>query len=167
MSTNSSSLVPQGIILILIGLVAFFMPLVTAYSITTILGILLIITGVFYVFGFGSQKGSGDYLTQIFFGIVGIVIGILLLIHGLTILSILIGIWFTLFGLQMFYRAFTNSSTTLGMILLVIAGIVAILFAIDLFTGWPYAGLSVMGQLLGIVLVLQGISFLFAPSANN
>lgn len=156
----------QGVILILIGLVAFFLPIYTAFSITTLLGILLIISGALYVIGAFANRSSGNFASQLIFGIVGILVGILFLTHGLTILSIILGIWFVLFGLAMFHRAFAVTTSTVGMILMVITGIVAVLFALELFTGWPYSALSVMGQMAGIVFVLQGISFLCKPSSN-
>jgi uncharacterized membrane protein HdeD (DUF308 family) len=164
MTTPTRSSTSQGVILILIGLVAFFLPIYTAYSITTVLGVLLIISGVLYVIGAFTHK-SGNYVSQLLFGLVGIIVGILFLTHGLTIMSIILGIWFVLFGLAMFHRAFALVTSTWAMVLMVITGIVAILFAIELFSGWPYSALSVMGQMAGIVFVLQGISFLCKPSS--
>lgn len=159
MANSIRSTAPEGIILILLGLVAFFLPLFTTFSITVLLGIICIVTGCIYLISIFTAR-SGNFITQVFFGFLGVVVGILLLTHGLTIISILLGIWFVFFSFAMFHRAFTVTTSAWGMVLMVITAIVALLFGIELFAGWPFTGLSIIGEMLGIVLVLQGISFL-------
>ena len=77
MANTQSSSTSQGLILILIGLIAFFLPIFTAFSITTVLGILLIISGILYVVGALAHRNSGYFVSQLVFGIVGILVGIL------------------------------------------------------------------------------------------
>ena len=164
MANTQSSSTSQGLILILIGLIAFFLPIFTAFSITTVLGILLIISGILYVVSALAHRKSGYFISQLLFGIVGILVGILFLTHGLTILSIVLGIWFVLFGLAMFHKAFSFMSSKVSMAFMIITGILALLFALVLFSGWPFSGLEFIGEMAGIIFVLQGISFLCKPA---
>jgi uncharacterized membrane protein HdeD (DUF308 family) len=155
----------KGLILILIGLIAFFLPIFTAFSITTVLGILLIISGVLYVVSALAHRDSSYFVSQLVLGIVGVLIGILFLTHGLTILSIVLGIWFVLFALAMFHKAFSFMSSRVSMALMIITGILALFFALVLFSGWPFSGLAFIGEMAGIIFVLQGISLLCKAKA--
>ena len=160
----STSSISQGLVLIVIGLIAFFLPILTAFSITTVLGILLVISGILYLIGALAHRDSGYFASQLAIGIVGILVGILFLTHGLTILSIVLGIWFVLFGLAMFHRAFSFMSAKVTMAFMIITGVLALLFALVLFSGWPFAGLEFIGEMAGIIFILQGISFLCKPA---
>jgi uncharacterized membrane protein HdeD (DUF308 family) len=160
MAKTVPSMTSQGLTLIAIGLIAFFLPIFTAFSITTALGILLIVSGILYLISALSHRDNAYFMSQLVFGIVGILVGILLLIHGLTILSVVLGIWFILFGFAMFHKAYSFMSSKLTMGLMIATGVLALLFALVLLSGWPYAGLSYIGEMAGIIFVLQGISCL-------
>jgi uncharacterized membrane protein HdeD (DUF308 family) len=158
--THAAKPVVQAVLLIILGLLAFFAPIYTAYSITLILGWVCILSSVIYLISCLRER-DGHFAAELFLSILGIVLGILLITHGLTILSVLLGVWFLLFGFALLNRGMDSNQSAGARGLMIIAAILAILFALGLFFGWSMIGLSMMGAMLGVVLVLQGISFFF------
>jgi uncharacterized membrane protein HdeD (DUF308 family) len=158
--------IPQGIVLVILGLIAFFAPIYTTYTITVILGVIVIAASIIY-FVTALANRTNAFISTLFFSILGVVIGTILITHGLTLLSILVGIWFLFFGFALFHRASVGGFSSFGKFVLVIAGILAILFALGLFIGWPFTGIGILGTLVGIVLVLQGIAYICHGSCST
>jgi uncharacterized membrane protein HdeD (DUF308 family) len=163
--SSASSMKWMGILTIILGILAMMMPYITGQSVLMLIGILVMAGGIIrmtWAFKAGSQGK----------GILVFIIGGLTLLAGLWIitepfiaagaLTIVLSIYFFMDGFAEIMAAF---SLTEGKGWLIFDGVVTVILGILLFLGFPFSGPLAVGVLLGIKLVLAGITMLTLGSA--
>ncbi len=148
-----------GIMSIIFGLLALMTPLIVGIAIVMTLGIALLILGISEVFaGFSDQKNN----KLIILGILCTLGGLVLLIYPKLILGALtltIGIIIGVLGASRiaFALRFKEYKS-----FLLISGVISILFAFLIIIKWPNSSEWVLGTLIGIDFILQGIGLILA-----
>lgn len=158
-----TSYVLEGILLLILGAVAIWVPTETTLSLTFILGILFIVAGVVQLVRILFNREHPSVWTAIFSAIIALLIGVLLLVFPLNAamaLALFLGIWFLVHGVLQIGMAVQLRNVSFNWGILLLSGIVSIILAIIIWSGWPWSALWVIGVLLGINLIFFGISLI-------
>jgi uncharacterized membrane protein HdeD (DUF308 family) len=164
-SSGASSIKWMGILTIIFGILAMIMPYVTGQSVLMLIGILVTAGGILRLIWAFKADGLAN-------GILVFLIGLLTLLAGIWIitepyisagaLTIVLAIYFFADGLTEFIAAFTVEE---GKGWLMFDGLVTVILGVLLFMGFPLSGPVAVGVLLGIKLLLAGITMLTLGSA--
>jgi len=159
MRAHKGKYILQGTIFIVLGFLAAALPVATALSVELLVGVALLLSGVFQlVLTWQSRMHWWSLLSSLLSIIVG---GTMLWkpLTGMLALVTLIAIFMTIEGLfelllAVQYRPARNWSWML------FSGIVTLVLAIILWLGFPAFDVLYLGWILAINLVLYGISLL-------
>ncbi len=146
----------RGILLIVIGLLAFVSPLVWV----TFVGIYMLIDGmVMLVSGFGDQPSGESRWPLIIVGILGLLAGLIVLwnpaLGGIT-LTIVIAAWAIVTGILTIIAAIRVREEIDNEWWLIISGVLAIIFGILVFQN-VLAGILTIAWVFGIFAIVAGI----------
>jgi len=163
--SGASSMKWMGVLTIIFGILAMVMPFVTGESVLTLIGILVMAGGIMRMIWAFKAGSLGK-------GILVFLIGVLTLLAGFWIitepfiaagaLTIVLSVYFLVDGIAEIMAAF---SLTEGKGWLIFDGVVTIVLGALLFMGFPLSGPLAVGVLLGIKLLLAGITMLTLGSA--
>lgn len=163
--SGASSMKWMGILTIIFGIFAMMMPYLTGQSVLMLIGILVMAGGILRLIWAFKTGSLGK-------GILVFLIGVLTLLAGFWIitepfiaagaLTIVLSIYFFADGLMEIIAAFSVSD---GKGWLIFDGIVTVILGVLLFMGFPFSGPLAVGVLLGIKLLLAGITMLTLGSA--
>jgi uncharacterized membrane protein HdeD (DUF308 family) len=146
----------RGVLLIIIGLLAFVNPLVWV----TFVGIYMLIDGMVMLFsGFGDQPPGQSRWPLILIGVLGLLAGLLILwnpeLGGIT-LTYVIAIWAIVTGILTIISAIQVRQDIDNEWWLILAGVLAIIFGILVFQN-VLAGFLTIAWVFGIFAILVGI----------
>jgi len=160
-------LIVFGILNIMLGIMAMGAPFVTGTAVTLIIGIILIVSGIFelmHVFGSDCWKcGVFDF----FGGVLAIIAGGVIIsrpLLGMTMLSLLLVFYFISDGIFRIVASFKIRPVP-GWGMLLIGGLASFALGIMIWRGWPLSGIWAIGVLIGIRIMFAGWSMLFLGSA--
>jgi uncharacterized membrane protein HdeD (DUF308 family) len=146
----------RGVLLILMGLLAFVNPLTWVIFI----GIVMLIDGVSMLFaGFGNQPAGQSRWPLILIGVLGVIAGIIVLVNpplgGLT-LTIVIGAWAIVTGILEIISAIRVREDIDNEWWLILFGVLAIIFGILVFQN-VLAGFMTIAWIFGVFAIVAGI----------
>ena len=163
--SGASSMKWMGILTIIFGVLAMMMPFITGQSVLMLIGILVMAGGILRLIWAFKAGSLGK-------GILVFAIGVLTLLAGFWIitepfiaagaLTIVLAVYFFADGLLELVAAFSVAE---GKGWLIFDGVVTVLLGVALFMGFPFSGPVAVGVLLGIKLLLAGITMLTLGSA--
>ncbi len=151
-----------GIILMIIGVFAVFYPLYFSFTLIYIVGFLLIILGLIGGFIYFTTQGEDKMrligsLVMITLGLVDLLSPIL----GLKIFTVILIVFFLFAAFTNFMLARSIKSQA-GAGLAILTGILTLIFDALLILGWrSYMSFVFIGLLIGVVLFMDGLIFLF------
>ena len=154
------SLLIFGLLTFAVGVFFIVDPDETLKVFTMIFGIFLLVDGVLAMLGAVVGRSDARGVLAVV-GVLSVLAGLVLIEKPFTALHIfvvIIGIWFVVVAVARFVYAFTLPSARGGQILLAVLDAAAGI----LILAWPDIGLSTLGIIIGIVLVLRGVLFTFA-----
>ena len=162
----------EGILLLILGFGAILLPLLASLTITILLGWMFLISGAAgLAFSFWARKGPGFWWSLIS-AIVAVIAGIVLIaqpVQGAVTLTLVVGVYFLAEGVATIMYALQHRgrlSERWGWMLA--AGILDILLAFIIISGWPGTAAWAIGLLVGINLVFGGTSLIaLALAARN
>jgi uncharacterized membrane protein HdeD (DUF308 family) len=152
----------RGILLIIIGLLAFVSPLVWV----TFVGIYILIDGITMLMsGFSDQPAGQSRWPLIILGVLGLVAGLIILWEpalGAITLTTIIAVWAVVGGILTIISAIRVRAEIDNEWWLVISGVLAVIFGILVFTN-VLAGILTIAWVFGVFAVVVGIlSIIFA-----
>jgi uncharacterized membrane protein HdeD (DUF308 family) len=154
-------LLALGLLMLLLGTVAFFLAPAATLGTVLVLGWLLVVSGVIEaIHAFRVRKWGGMFL-HLIGGILGILIGLLIVTHpvvGALAWTLLFASFFTVIGLFRLVTALYLRFPNWGWA--VFDGIVTLGLGILLWVQWPWSGLWFLGLAVGISLVLRGWAYI-------
>ncbi len=155
----------MGILTIIFGILAIMTPYLTGQSVLLLIGILVMAGGIMRLIWAFKAGSLGK-------GILVFVIGLLTLLAGFWIvtepfiaagaLTLVLSVYFFADGLAEIFAAFSVAE---GKGWLIFDGVVTVILGVLLFMGFPFSGPLAVGVLLGIKLLLAGITMLTLGSA--
>jgi uncharacterized membrane protein HdeD (DUF308 family) len=146
----------RGVILIVLGLLAFVNPLVWI----TFVGVYMLVDGVAMLFaGFGNQPDGQSRWPLIIIGVLGIIAGIIVLVNptlGGVTLTIVIAAWAIVTGILEIISAIRLREEIDNEWWLIITGVLAIIFGILVFQN-VLAGILTISWVFGVFAIVAGI----------
>ncbi|SEP06102.1 Uncharacterized membrane protein HdeD, DUF308 family [Halogranum amylolyticum] len=157
---NWRPLLYAGVLLAATGLIAILAPFLTGISITMLVGVLLVVGGLFHFVGAFKGQGWAGFAWQIALGVIGVVAGAIVLLNpivGLLTLTLAVigylvasGVVEIVMGLRL--RGEKNWLWS------VLSGVLGIVLGAMLWAGFPSTALWTVGLLFGINLLTTGVS---------
>lgn len=159
---NWKLLLIEGILFVILGMMAVALPAIFTLSIELFIGWLLIFGGIFQ--GFRSLQArpfKGSYPSLII-SILAIIVGILLIAYPLTgvlTLTLLLATYFLIEGIAKIVIAIQwKPSTNWGWLL--VSGILSLLISLIIWGGYPGTATWALGLLVGINMIFFGWSLI-------
>jgi uncharacterized membrane protein HdeD (DUF308 family) len=151
-----------GVVLILGGVFAVLRPLAAGYALTVVVGWLLIIGGGMFLINSFMARGAGGFFWRLLLSALYVVAGIIVLMNpfeGLGALTIILAL---VIGAGGVFRLLLASALkgVPGVGLLIFSGLVAIALAILILAKWPESSQVVLGVVVGIDFIFNGMSIL-------
>lgn len=149
-----------GIISIVGGIFAFFNPLSATFAAEQLAGFVFLFVGILqFIALFRAHTTTGKLLAAIG-GVLGVLIGFELLqdpLQGILTLTMVIAILFMATGIVRVVAAF-GLRKTVAFIPLLLSGLISIALALMIFSGYPRSATYILGILLAVELISNGIS---------
>lgn len=147
----------EGVILVILGIFAIFQPFLMTLSVEFFLGVLLIAAGLAQIIR-GVANRSGLALIG---GILALVAGGGLLaypVSGVLTLTFLMIFFLTLDGIVKIVNSLQFRSLAKGWEWLLLSGVLSLILAGLIYSGWPTTAGWVIGLYVGIYLLFLGMS---------
>lgn len=148
------------------GVLALLNPFAATLAATMLAGWAFIILGGIQVVQSFQVQGWGGFLWALLFGLLSLAVGIALIFNplaGMVSLTLLIAILFLALGVVKILYSFSLRPVS-GWIWVLLSGILSIVLGILIFSNFAAAAVSVLGILLGVELISNGILFLFVAT---
>jgi len=155
---NSLWYLVQGILMVVVGVLALMSPWIASLAVVRFLGWFLIASGILQAIGLIGAREAPYFWLELISAVLAIVMGLLLLRHtdaGLLFFSMLMIVYFMVEGtvkaiFALTIRPFPNWGWVLA------SGIIGILLALYLWANFSTVSQWMLGFLLGILLVAEG-----------
>ena len=152
----------MGLLSVLFGAVVLASPYVASLAITTVTGVLMIVAGGFQIVGGFSVEGLGTRLLTWLMGLILVILGWSFLsnpLAGVLTLATVVLILLAAGGIVRIVLAFRMRRTRFFWPTL-LAGAVSLLLALYVWAN-PGLALAILGVLLGVELVVNGVGLIF------
>lgn len=149
-----------GIISILGGIFALFNPLSATFAAEQLAGWFFLFVGVLQVFMLFHAPTTGGKIWATLGGVIGLLLGFELLkqpLQGILTLTMVVAILFMATGIVRTIVAFGLRGTA-AFAPVLFSGIISIILAIMIFSGYPESSTFILGVLLAVELISNGIS---------
>jgi len=172
MKQHWKALLIEGILLVILGLLAIALPLLASIAITLFLGWLFLVSGVAgLVLTIWARQMPG-FWWSIFSALLSLAAGFLLVAwpgQGVVSLTLVLGVFFVMEGVASIMYALEHRRELSGRWgLMVAAGILDLIISAMIITGLPGSAEWAIGLLVGINLVFGGTSLIgMAVAARN
>ncbi len=149
-----------GVLLIIAGLLAIFLPFIAGIAITAIVGWLLLVAGGAHLLYAWHSRNHGAVIWQIVIGLLYLFVGFYLIFHparGLVTLTLLLASYFVIEGiieLVMYFRLRRSHRASWFLW----DGIITLFLGVLIWAHWPFSSVWVLGTLVGISLLFSGIA---------
>jgi uncharacterized membrane protein HdeD (DUF308 family) len=159
----------EGIILVILGMIAIVAPLIATIAFTIFLGWLFLISGVVGLFTTFYMRGMPGFWWSLLSAIIGIAAGIALLaspIRGALSLTFILIAFFIIEGIVTIMYAIDHrneASSRWGWMLF--SGIVDLFLAVMIFANLPSSAAWAIGLLVGINMVFGGVAIIGMANA--
>lgn len=151
-----------GIISILGGIFALFNPLSASLAAEQLAGFVFLFVGVLQFIALFRAPSTGGKVLAAIGGVLGILIGFELLqnpLQGILTLTMVIAILFMATGIVRVIVAFGLRGTA-AFLPVLISGLISVALAIMIFSGYPQSATLILGILLAVELISNGISLI-------
>jgi len=154
----------EGIILLLLGLVAIVLPPLATIAVEVIVGWLLLVSGIVGAIATFKMRQAPGFVWSLLSALLGIVAGIVLLrwpLSGAFSLTVILTVFLTIEGIMSILFALEHKrelSGRWGMML--VSGVIDLFLAGIIFAGLPGTAAWAIGLLIGINLVFGGTALI-------
>ncbi len=150
----------EGIVLLILGLLAFVIPPLATLGVTIVIGWLFLISGIMgLITSFGARKAPGFWWSLIS-AVLGIGAGLILLVmplSGAISLTLVLIVFFLIEGIASIMYSLEHRQLFLGRWgWMFISGIVDLILAGLIFTGLPGSAVFAPGLLVGVNMIFGG-----------
>jgi uncharacterized membrane protein HdeD (DUF308 family) len=158
-----------SVLMIVAGLLAVVLPEISGIAITFLLAWLMLVMGCAHLAYTWHRRHRGGIWWGLLLGILYIATGIFIFLDpaaGLKVLTLLLGAYLLLESALVFSLAFSSHAHK-GRGWLMFDGLVALILGFIVLLTWPRSALWVIGTLVGISMIFNGISRLMLAMATH
>ncbi len=152
----------EGIIFLVLGIFAISQPFLMTLSIEFFVGVVLIAAGAVQLIRGISSRGNSSLWTSLIGGALALIAGLLLLFNptsGALTLTFLITVFLVLDGITKMISSFQYRSVE-GWGWLLFSGVISLILAGLIYSGWPTTAGWVIGLYVGVYLLFLGSSLI-------
>jgi uncharacterized membrane protein HdeD (DUF308 family) len=164
---SSGRLKTLGFISIALGVIALASPVVAAGAVVMVVGITMAIAGISQIYyGFQGETWR-DKVMPIVLGALTLLGGLYVLgnpLFGASLLSLMIALYFFVEGIWKVIAAFKFRPDP-GWVWFLIGGLITVVLGCLIWNQWPLAGILAIGILVGIDLLMTGVTLVMFGSA--
>ncbi len=156
-----------GIISIIGGIIALANPVSATLTATQIAGYVFIFVGVIQFIGAFGEEGMGAKIWNLVLGALAVYLGITILgnpLASVLALTTVVGILFFAGGITKVILAFSLEDRSYFW-LIMISGVISVILAVMIFSNFPQSAAVLLGVLLGIELISNGVSLMAMGAA--
>jgi uncharacterized membrane protein HdeD (DUF308 family) len=156
-----------ALLLIVFSLFAITIPLIASFGALVIIGWLLVFSGVTQALHAFHSKGVGDILWKLFVALLYFVLGMYILANpvvGIAPLTLVLGIFFLAEGgidLAAYFKGWRSAAS----LWILVEALATMILGLMILRQWPSDSLWVLGTLIGIGMLVTGISRLMISLA--
>jgi len=157
---DTTSLTLLGVLLVIFGVLAIATPAVAGTAVVMVIGAMLLVAGVAQIVSGMRSEGWSSKLPPLILGVLTSLCGLGLLGEpwiGMKYIALLLAIFFAMEGIWKIIASFSYRPAS-GWLALLASGIIAIVLGILIWQEWPVSGLWAVGVLVGVDLLMTGIS---------
>lgn len=160
MNRHWKQFLTEGIILLILGLIAIVLPPIATLAVELLLGWLLLISGIVGLIYTFTARGAPGFGWSLLSAAVGIVTGAVLLwrpLNGAISLTLVLTAFLSIEGLASIFYAFDHRRELSGRwSMMLLSGLIDIVLAGIIFAGLPGTAAWAIGLLVGINLIFGG-----------
>ena len=161
----------EGALLVVLGLAAIALPLFAGLTTAILLGWVLLVAGVVGLVATVRTRGAGAFAWSLLSACVALIAGLVLLINpvaGLVTLTYVLIVYFVADGVFSVAGALSHRRELAGRWeWMLVSGLVDFVLAAVIISGLPGSFFWVVGMLVGIDLVIGGVSLIGMASASR
>jgi uncharacterized membrane protein HdeD (DUF308 family) len=149
-----------GVLLIIFGMLAIGSPFLAAVAVSVVVGWLIILAGAVHVVLAFHAHGAGSLIWKLLVGIAYLLFGAYLLVHpllGVASLTLVLASLFLIEGILDVVLFFKMRSTQ-GSTWVLIDGIITLLLGLLIYLQWPSSSIWAVGTLVGVSMIISGIT---------
>jgi uncharacterized membrane protein HdeD (DUF308 family) len=159
----------MGIILMLAGFAAIWIPFSAGLAGTIFFGCLVLVSGIAHWVYAWVERKAGGMIWQILIGLVYVLAGVTMLllpVNAVFALTLVLACYIAIEGV--FELAFFFWLRLLpGSAWFLVDGIISLLLSILILMGWPSSSLWALGTLVGVSLLFSGVARLTLPMMRS
>ena len=158
----------QGIIMIVLGVLAIGEPMVASIAVTLFAGWLFLFSGIVGLAGVFTARRVPGFWWGLLTALLGIAIGLYLILRplrGIVTLTLAVAIYFGAQGITQIIAAIEQRGMLRSWGWVVFSGIINILLAVIIISGFPGTAAWTLGLLFGINLLMWGFSLVMTALA--
>ncbi|WP_236545302.1 HdeD family acid-resistance protein [Tropicimonas marinistellae] len=167
--TNRILWILMGLLAIVGGVFALANPFAASLAATTIAAWMFLIIGVLELVAGFRVSGIGAKIWTLLMGALAIYLGITILnnpLQGMVTLTVMVAILFAVGGITKIVLALSLKDRRFFWPIL-LSGVVTLILAVMIFTNFPQSAVSVLGILLGVQLISDGVGALFMAMTGD
>lgn len=149
-----------GVLLIIFGVLAISAPMLAAFAVNIFIAWLIMLAGAIHVILAFHAHRAGSLIWKLSVGIAYLCFGVYLLLHpvlGVASLTLLLACLFLIEGILDIVLFFRMRSMR-GSSWVLIDGIITLLLGLMIYLQWPSSSAWVIGTLVGISMIISGIT---------
>ena len=158
-----------GIVVIILGMLAMVMPFIAGVAIMTMIGLILIATGIAQFFYTFKSKSFGEGAMRFIFSLLVVLAGLALLFQpgaGLATITLFLAAWFFVDGIWSLVSGFRWRPFE-GWGAMVFSGIVSIILGVMIYRQYPVSAVWLVGVLIGVRLIFTGWAMIAMGAAGE
>jgi len=151
----------QGLIMIVLGFIAIGEPMVATLAVELFAGWLFLISGLVGLVGIFTARRAPSLWWTALSSLLGILVGIYLIwrpLAGVLSLTLVAAAYFGAQGIVQIITALTHRGSIPSWVWMLFGGVINILLAAIILSGWPGTAAWTLGLLFGINLLVWGLS---------
>jgi uncharacterized membrane protein HdeD (DUF308 family) len=150
-----------GVVLILVGVFALGDVVAVTLASAIFIGAALLVGGIFQIIHAFATKQWSAFLFDLLCGVLYVVGGVLIMqepVQGSFVITLFLAAALVVGGVLRIVIALRHRDLN-GWLLLLFGGIISVLLGFLLYSMLPWSGLWVLGTLIGLELIIQGITW--------
>lgn len=167
---RSKWITPIAILVIVMGLVAIVFPLFAAVASTLIFGWIFVLAGIAQIAYAFQSKGSGQIAWKLILGSLYLLSGIFVMVNpieGVLAFTLVLGITIFVQGIIQVSMAFQMRRISPNWVWMLASGMVGIVFGIFVWSSFPSSAAWLIGTLVGVNLLFDGVWMLTLHSGQQ
>lgn len=160
------SIMFEGVLFLILGLIALIVPAAFSIGFELVVGWLFLIGGGVQLYRSIQSNMAPGFWMMVLSALISMIFGVLLVFHplqGLVALTAIIAAFFMVEGvLKIVFGFAVREFASWGWV--VLSGVCSLFISLIVFTGFPFTASWFIGTLIGVYLILNGLSFIMVSS---